>query len=171
MNQPLLWRAIVLARSWALCNVCCSCKWLNLQIPLDSFVCVSSWLWAALDIPPQRVCVLKLSRNPLLQFWAQLVRCKGRVVLQSLSRVQLSVTPWTAAHQAALPITNSWSLLKLMSIESTTTASLPYSPLSHPYMIAGKTVDWTRRTFAGKVISLLFNTLPRSVILWWISVF
>ena len=26
--------------------------------------------------------------------------------------------PWTAAHQASLPITNSWSLLKLMSIES-----------------------------------------------------
>ena len=29
-----------------------------------------------------------------------------------------SVTPWTAAHQASLSITNSWSLLKLMSIES-----------------------------------------------------
>ena len=37
--------------------------------------------------------------------------------VQSLSRVQLFVTPWTAAHQASLPITNSWSLLKLMSIE------------------------------------------------------
>ena len=37
---------------------------------------------------------------------------------QSLSRVCLSVTPWTAAHQASLSITNSWSLLKLMSIES-----------------------------------------------------
>ena len=29
-----------------------------------------------------------------------------------------SVTPWTAAHQVSLSITNSWSLLKLMSIES-----------------------------------------------------
>ena len=28
------------------------------------------------------------------------------------------LTPWTAAHQASLSITNSWSLLKLMSIES-----------------------------------------------------
>ena len=37
--------------------------------------------------------------------------------MQSLSRVQLFVTPWTAAHQASLSITNSWSLLKLMSIE------------------------------------------------------
>ena len=38
--------------------------------------------------------------------------------VQSLSLVRLFVTPWTAAHQASLSITNSWSLLKLMSIES-----------------------------------------------------
>ena len=37
--------------------------------------------------------------------------------VQSLSRVQLFVTLWTAACQASLSITNSWSLLKLMSIE------------------------------------------------------
>ena len=34
------------------------------------------------------------------------------------SVVSDSVTPWTAAHQAFLSVTNSWSLLKLMSIES-----------------------------------------------------
>ena len=38
--------------------------------------------------------------------------------VQSLSRVRLFATPWIAAHQAFLPITNSQSLLKLMSIES-----------------------------------------------------
>ena len=38
--------------------------------------------------------------------------------VQSLSRVRLFVTPQTAACQASLSITNSWSLLKLMSIES-----------------------------------------------------
>ena len=38
--------------------------------------------------------------------------------VQSLSRVQLFETPWTAARQASLSITNSLSLLKLMSIES-----------------------------------------------------
>ena len=37
---------------------------------------------------------------------------------QSLSCVRLFVTPWTAACQASLSITNSWSLPKLMSIES-----------------------------------------------------
>ena len=40
------------------------------------------------------------------------------VSVQSLSHVWLFVTPWTAVHQASLSITNSQSLLKLMSIES-----------------------------------------------------
>ena len=37
--------------------------------------------------------------------------------VQSLSRVQLFAIPWTAARQASLTITNSWSLLKLLSVE------------------------------------------------------
>ena len=37
--------------------------------------------------------------------------------VQSLSCVQLFATPWSAAHQASLSITNSQSLLKLMSID------------------------------------------------------
>ena len=35
---------------------------------------------------------------------------------------------------------------------------------SHPYMTTGKTIALTRRTFVGKVMSLLFNMLPRLVI-------
>ena len=38
--------------------------------------------------------------------------------IPSFSHVWFFVTPWTAAHQAFLSITNSWSLLKLVSIES-----------------------------------------------------
>ena len=38
--------------------------------------------------------------------------------LQQLSHVQLLATPWTAACQASLSITNSWNFLKLMLIES-----------------------------------------------------
>ena len=38
--------------------------------------------------------------------------------VQSLSHVQLFVTPWTTARQASLSITSIWSLFKLMSIES-----------------------------------------------------
>ena len=37
--------------------------------------------------------------------------------VQLLSSNLLFVTPWTAAHKTSLPITNSWSLLKLLSIE------------------------------------------------------
>ena len=39
-------------------------------------------------------------------------------LVQSLSHVRLFATLWTAARQASLSITNSWSLLKLMSIKS-----------------------------------------------------
>ena len=39
-------------------------------------------------------------------------------LVQALSRVRLFATPWTAARQASLSITDSWSLLKLMTIES-----------------------------------------------------
>ena len=45
--------------------------------------------------------------------------------VQSLSHVWLFVTPWTEAHQASLSLTNSWSLLKLMSIISSYV--VPYS--------------------------------------------
>ena len=38
--------------------------------------------------------------------------------VQSLSHVWIFVSPWTAAHQASLSITNSWSLVKSISIES-----------------------------------------------------
>ena len=51
--------------------------------------------------------------------------------IQSLSRVQLLATPWTAARQASLSITNSRSLLKLMSIESVMPSN--HLILCHPF--------------------------------------
>ena len=42
------------------------------------------------------------------------------------------LTPWTAAHQASLPITSSWSLLKFLSIESVMTSN--HLILSHPLL-------------------------------------
>ena len=169
--------------------------------------------------------------------------------VQSLSHFRLFATPWTAACQASLFITSSWSLLKLMSIESVMQSNhlilchhllllpsiflsirvfsgesvLPirwpqywsfsfnispsneYSGLisyrmdwldllaiqealksllqhhslkapvlqhsaffivqpSHPYMTTGKTISLIRRTFVGKVMSLLFIILSRLVI-------
>ena len=45
------------------------------------------------------------------------------ISVQLLSRVRLFVTPWTAACQASLSLTNSWSLPKLMSTESVITSN------------------------------------------------
>ena len=172
-----------------------------------------------------------------------------RSSVQSLIHVQLFVTPWTTARWAFLSITNSQSLLKLISVESVMPSnhlilcrpllllssvfpsirvfssesalcirwptywsfSFNISPskehpglilfrmdwmdlpavqgtlksllqhhsskasnlqrsalfivqLSHPYMTTGKTIAWTRQTFVGKVMSLLFNMLSRLVI-------
>ena len=53
--------------------------------------------------------------------------------VQSPSRVQLTATPWTAAHQAFLSITNSWSLPKLMSIESVIPSN--HLILCHPLLL------------------------------------
>ena len=178
--------------------------------------------------------------------------------VQLLSHVLLLATPWIAAHQASLSITNSQSPPKPMSIESVMPSNHPIlsypllllpaifisirvfsnesalrirwpkywsfifniSPLnehpglisfrmdwldllavqgtlislfqhhsskasilrlsaffivqlSHPYMTTGNTIALTRRTFVGKVMSLLFNMLSRLVITFFqgVSVF
>ena len=54
-------------------------------------------------------------------------------LVQSLSHVRLFVTPWTAAHQDFLSITNSRSLLKLMSIESVVPSN--HLILCHPLLL------------------------------------
>ena len=53
--------------------------------------------------------------------------------VQSLSSVWLVVTPWTAACQASLSITNYWSLLKLMSIKSVMASN--HLILCHPLLL------------------------------------
>jgi len=58
---------------------------------------------------------------------------KMHKVKQSLSRVRLFATPRTAAHQASLSITNSWSLLKLMSIELVMPSN--YLIFCHPLLL------------------------------------
>ena len=53
--------------------------------------------------------------------------------VQSLSRVQLFAIPWTAASQASLSFTISWSLFKLMSIELVMPSN--HIILSHPFLL------------------------------------
>ena len=63
--------------------------------------------------------------------------------VQLLSRVWLFVTPWTAAHQASLSITSSWSLPKLMSIE----LRMPSNHLILPPSIFLASVPFQRSQF------------------------
>ena len=86
----------------------CQILWMQcLKLEVGNFLCqiqtVSIWDCVCCTVPTAPTQVFKSC-------------CKLSV--QSLSCVRLLVTPWTAAHQACLSITNSKSLLKLMSIES-----------------------------------------------------
>ena len=61
------------------------------------------------------------------------------------------------------------TLKSLLQHHSSKSSILRYSALftvqlSHPYMTTGKTIALTRRTFVGKIMSLLFNMMPRLVI-------
>ena len=62
--------------------------------------------------------VVRVESNDIYGSW--LINCRALQFssVQSLSRVRLFATPWIAARQASLSITNSWSSLKLRSIKS-----------------------------------------------------
>ena len=62
-------------------------------------------------------------------YW--LPHCSWRLVVQLLSRVWLFAALWTAARQASLSFTLSWSLLRLMSIESVMPSN--HLVLCHPF--------------------------------------
>ena len=74
-----------------------------------------------LCISPLYLCI-SVSALLMYRYWCEenvnFYLARATISVQSLSRVQLFVTPWTVARQASLSITNSPSLLKLISIES-----------------------------------------------------
>ena len=93
--------------------------------------------------------------------------------VQSLSRVQLFATPWTAAGQASLSITDSPSLLRLMSIESVMPSShlilcVPFSscpqsfPASGSFQMSQLFASGGPRTGASASASVLPQTSPSS---------
>ena len=103
--------------------------------------------------------------------------------VQLLSRVQLFVTPWTAAHQASLTITSSPSLFKLVAIESMMPSTMlssvvPFSsclqsfpasgsfPMSQPLASGGQSIG-----VSGSASVLPMNTQDWSPLGWagWIS--
>ena len=66
-----------------------------------------------------------LNRWIKFPFYTKLILSTGLTSGQLLSRVQLSVTPWTVPRQASLSITNSQSLFRLISFESGITSNHP----------------------------------------------
>ena len=86
---------------------------ITLQISLSVCVCKREKERAHISV----LAVLSSGRRTGIFFRQILCYIYAVVVAQLLSRVQLFVTPWTAACQASLSITNSWSSLKLMSTE------------------------------------------------------
>ena len=105
--------------------------------------------------------------------------------VQSLSRVQLFVAPWTAACQASLSITNSWSPPKPMSIESVMPSnhlilSRPLLPCPQSFPASGSFPVSQLFVWGGQIIGvsasasvLPMNTQDWSLLGWtgWISMF
>ena len=93
--------------------------------------------------------------------------------VHSLSRVRLFTTPWTAAHQASLSITNSQSSLKLMSIESVMPSShlilcrplLLLPPISPSIRVFSN--ESTLRMRWPKYWSFSFSIIPSNEYLHW----
>ena len=85
-----------------------------------------------------------------------LLSFSGWLVIRSLSRARLFVTSWTAASQASLSITNSQSLLKLMSIASVMPSN--YLILCHPLLLPPSILP-SIRVFSSE--SLLFISWPK----------
>ena len=75
-----------------------------------------------------------LHRKPCKKKWNKILILISFQFRSVLSRVQLFATPWISAHQASLSITNSWSLLKLMSVEPVMPSNhlIFYCPLLFP---------------------------------------
>ena len=83
-------------------NFCCTINWLNYTYIFFPILCFFLLYWSWFNtVLISAVYFVSLSCS-----------------VQSLRRVWLFATPWTAAHQASCSKTNSWSLFKLMSIES-----------------------------------------------------
>ena len=91
-------------------------------------------------------------------------------------RFSLSIIP-SREHPGLIPFRMDW--LDLLAVQGTLKSLLQHHSskasilrcsvfftvqLSHPYMTTGKTIALTRRTFVGKVMSLLLNMLSRLVI-------
>ena len=138
--------AFMMALNWSLspsdgCSLCSSSS--RFLSPLQNFLNHHCTVHS-LVVPGQNLfwcCRLSLSDNwwPIFNSNTKMLEfafcLTSFSLVQSLSRVRLFATPWITACQASLSITNSHSLLKLMSIESVMPSShlsSPSPPAPHP---------------------------------------
>ena len=96
------------------------------------------------------ICQLYLNKNDSYVLWRF-----PPVVVQSLSCVQLFATSWTAAHQASLSFTISWSLLKLTSFESVMPSN--HLVLCHPLLLPS--IFPSIRVFSSEFFALVTEVL------------
>ena len=96
------------------------------------------------------------------------------VFVQLLSHVQLSVTPWTATWLASLSFTISWSLLKLMPIESVLPSNhlilsclLPFSSCLQSFPASGSFLMSWLFTSGGQSIGASASVLPVNIQDWF----
>ena len=114
LSTSVYWSLLPLTSTQSLCLICCPKCALNTPPVFLWYHCIT--LHQNINNIGQDHC-LKLP-NWSLPSTVSLPQLSQFSSVQSLSCVQLFVTAWTATHQASLSITNSWSLLKLTSIES-----------------------------------------------------
>ena len=98
----------------------------------------------------------------IVQQWKWKIK-KKKSSVQSLSHVQLLATPWTVACQASLSITNSWSLLKFMSIllvmpPSTSSSVNPFSSHLQSFPASGSFQMSQLFTSGGQSIGVSAST-------------
>ena len=94
------------------------------------------------------------------------------LVVQLLSRVQLFVTPWTAACQASLSFTISWSLFKLMSIELVIPSNhlilcVPFSSCLQSSLASGSFLMSWLFASGGQSIGASASVLPMNIQDWF----
>ena len=95
----------------------------------------------------------------------------AQLPVQSLSSVWLFVTPWTAALQASLSITNSQSLLKLMSIELVMSSShpssvVPFSSCLQSFLASGSFQMSQFFASGGQSFEVSASVLPMNIQDW-----
>ena len=113
-----------------------------------------------------------LASSDTFRWWEVFLRLKYKCWVQPLSHVWLFVTPCTAARQTSLSITNSQSLLKLMSIElmmpSNHSSSVAPFSCFQSFPASGAFVMNQFFSSGGQIIGASSSVLPMNIQDWFL---